>query len=405
MTAADAPASALQREAIAAWIGQQPGPAVDQAIAEGAWPRGLVCELIAALDEPDRSTLGRLPIAVRSEPSLRAYAASYVVGGVHALDLNLGMATGLHGVLRAFAPLFVKRASAEDEIARESITFEDIGHWAGHELAWLASPAQRPSPLRFDVTSNQRCVVNDLSRGAVLFVLAHELGHIAARHTEPGAPEPTGAALRGREFIADAAGLRTLIKFACSPDEDFEALFAGAFASLAWAELCEAFGAPRGADHPRPAARQQRLMRAARAVGAVPDKALNLARQLDRMFADLRASVVAHAPDARLADGRTRAEAARASVGKILDRLARRELDLDAAATELAPVLDADPGPAIVALADAKDGRPVGDLRGGNGSLVFGLVVRLDREVKAALLEENLVPMSIGEATICLPAS
>jgi hypothetical protein len=384
----DKPAIGLaQQEAIGGWLGLSRGPSLDAILTAGTWPRRFVCELIAALGEPERSRLGAMPIAVQSAPSLRAFAASYERDGVTALDVNLGLAAGVHGVVRAFAALTVKRSSDD-----EAVDLASVGEWAGHELKWQASPALRASPVDFPVTDNQASFANDISKGAFLFTLAHELGHISAGDTKT--PALDANVVRRREFVADAAALRTLIKRACSPEEDFIALFAGTWAALSWIEFLESFGLPPGA-HPSGTARKTRLMRAVRAVLEVPDETLVLARQMEKMFSDLADEVLAQSPRARLPDGRTRSDAATKATQETLTRHNAGNMSLDRALNEVLRLLEADPRPVIEVLHKAY----------GLNRLVNAIANEVGEEVRDAIIGDPAQPSVIGSPIACVPDS
>jgi len=189
-------------------IGLDPDIAERQGGVRAAWVHKLWNALVDTIDATDRSAIARVRSAtVRYEPR-PSMAASTFWGSRYLVSVNLGMVEALVECSRAVVGEVYDPDVRGQVAARDA--FEEVGIRISHVLGWLSSVAQYPvATPSHNLPPSGETHARALATGAMLFVLAHELGHVIADDGRGGLADP-----HSREYLADLKAFEILRKFA-----------------------------------------------------------------------------------------------------------------------------------------------------------------------------------------------
>ncbi|WP_314506031.1 hypothetical protein [uncultured Microbacterium sp.] len=171
-----------------------------------AWIERLWLGLLAGLGPQDSGTSARVRAArVRYKP-LRSLAALSLWAGRYTVRINLGMVEGLVECSRTIV------GEAFDPAVRGPIdagsAIEEAGLRMANVLGWMTSVAGFPvSTPKHDLPPTAEAQARGLATGSMLFILAHELGHVIA---DDGAASADRADAHRREYRADATAMAIL---------------------------------------------------------------------------------------------------------------------------------------------------------------------------------------------------
>ncbi len=194
-----------QVRAAAVELNQSPDDAV-RAIVQGEWARHL-WEVIASSVEASHPAVSAIQDTVLRSDSSHALVAETERDGDRAkVRIHYGMSEWCYIFARTVTPFLVGPSGGHGQ---ENQDLEHVAQLMAYPLSWLTSRAKHPREhMREPLSKIQESYAERLGSAAELFVLAHEMSHVAAGEVEP---ESDALVSRMRELLADAWAVQRLI--------------------------------------------------------------------------------------------------------------------------------------------------------------------------------------------------
>ena len=143
--------------------------------------------------------------SMRYEPSL-ALAALTRWSGSYSVRLDLGMLEALAECSRSV----LGEVTSTRVLDAVGSAFDEVGIRIAHTLGWLTSVARFPMPTQHAISTAGEQMARELTTGAVLFVLGHELAHVLL---DDAAQQSPGMSNHDKELRADRYALELLSSF------------------------------------------------------------------------------------------------------------------------------------------------------------------------------------------------
>lgn len=248
-------------------LGVSPDDAV-RAIVNGEWARHL-WDVVATSVEPSHPAMSAIRRAVLRIDPTHARVAETERDGDHAkVRINYGMSEWCYIFARTATPFLV---GPDGGHGQEGQNLERVALLMAYPLSWLTSRAQHPREgIREPLSEIQESYAERLGSAAALFVLAHEMSHVAAGEVEPESNELLS---RMRELVADGWAVQRLITLEHrSRQWQLGLTLPGVAVFLCAEALRESYaGLPRSLSHPTARHRLHAIRHALAAAGSEED--------------------------------------------------------------------------------------------------------------------------------------
>lgn len=252
-----------QVRALAVARGIDPDEVVEATL-HGGYAQLMWDRLVAAVPAEDPARAAIEAATVRFDPSIAFVAKTYDPRGHVTVRLHLGLLDAINETTDSIVPLMDFDADPAPPITQDLA--EEVGIRIAHSLGWLTSRAQhaRATPEHF-LSSHRADFSHGLALAAQVYVLAHEMGHVAVGDVDEA---PDQATSHAREFAADAWAIRLLLSMPEGPPTDDLATLpwppyltvAAAAVFLCFERMHELWlGLDRSATHPPAAERLARI--------------------------------------------------------------------------------------------------------------------------------------------------
>jgi Zn-dependent protease with chaperone function len=191
------------------------GPGAAEIVApRSEWVRQLWSRLqdVVLTNEHDQASKDRLRNSKVMYSLTTSFAATRVTSGARSVVIiNLGIVEAIIECAKIYVAAIVDPAvhgfsvPPDEAIALAGLRF-------AHVLGWLTSVARHPvSTPEYDLAALGDRMVQDLTGGAVLFVLAHEIAHVMAGDlVQPGYERELAADAKALEILRLAANPQTI---------------------------------------------------------------------------------------------------------------------------------------------------------------------------------------------------
>ena len=174
----------------------------------GGWARSIWARLKQSVpaDDPARSAIHASLLDF--EPTVDRSANVTFAKGTATVHVQSGSLESAFELVRTIVPLLGHSGNGPDgPIPHEKV--EEVAIRIAHSIGWMTSVAGHGRATPHDLSVPQEDFARGIAFGSEYFLLAHEMGHVAAGPaTTAGRP-----AAYGREFAADHWAIQQLLRF------------------------------------------------------------------------------------------------------------------------------------------------------------------------------------------------